>query len=133
MIDTTLRELIIYNDVHHIPYKYKAFGKGKTKVFLRSITNDQELHSHKNHDIEVVFCVAHYSLEAQTTLDQNLVLTRKAGTGLFTDKWVASMPMNEFPLQDSAQEAALKLSEWMKRMSFAIKEKNFSKIDLNNL
>lgn len=54
----------------------------------------------------------------KTNLDQELVIERdRRGHG----KWEASMVMKEFPGQDSKEEAALKLADWMERMAMAIK------------
>lgn len=61
----------------------------------------------------------------ETTVDQDLILIRHSdGT------WSANMEFDGFPNQVTAQDAAMKLSDWMDRLSRSIKNGNFHTINL---
>ena len=50
-----------------------------------------------------------------TTLEQKLYIEKQFG------KWTASIAFDDFPEQESGEDAALKLAEWMDRLAKAIR------------
>lgn len=61
------------------------------------------------------------------TVDQTLSLTSTH------EGWVAEMPMDEFPPQASAGDAALKLACWFELMAKGLREGDYGTICINDL
>ena len=83
-----------------------------------------ELINYKKDGTQMVY---DYSVEhnnGQTSLEQTLSI--KSVPGLFVDSWVASVEMGDFPSQNSPLEAALKLTDWLERLSIAIKNGTYA-------
>lgn len=96
----------------------------KTIASIKSLkTNPDSFGSHVLSEVE--YFVAH--TDRSTTIDQSLLLSHGP------EGWVASMAMDDFPPQHSAQEAAIKLATWMEKMAEAIKGGDFTKIDIGKL
>lgn len=67
-----------------------------------------------------VFVLSHYSLVSRTTLEQNFtILKDRHGARAFVE-------IDDFPANLSEREAALKLANWLQRLSVAI-EDNWAK------
>lgn len=67
-----------------------------------------------------VFVLSHYSPVSRTTLEQNLVILKdRHGARPFVE-------IDDFPANLSEREAALKLANWLQRLSVAI-EDNWTK------
>ncbi|MCK5611278.1 hypothetical protein KAR91_55930 [Candidatus Pacearchaeota archaeon] len=75
--------------------------------------------------VDVVYDVS--SNNEKTTVTQELLLTKKNGA------WRACMPMDDFPDCKTISEAVEKLSNWMERLSSAIKDQKFDTVDLDKL
>lgn len=95
------------------------------KVVLKSVKKDLKGVVPANMGAEVVYNVSHNDLKV--TVEQDLILRRDP------EGWAAEMPMDGFPKQVSAKDAALKLAEWMEKMAEAIRSGEYENIDLRNL
>ena len=75
-----------------------------------------------------VFNVSHDN--GKTTVDQNLILTKKCG------KWTAELNFDEFPKDfEDVEGAIMKMGDWLTRLGSEIKENtfNFNDINLNDI
>jgi hypothetical protein len=95
-----------------------------TTVFLRSIETNRTVFN-AGGAITAKFVVGHDNSSA--TVDQMLILKRDR------EGWTAEMPMDGFPPQKTANDAALKLADWMERMAVAIKHGTYDEIYINIL
>lgn len=77
--------------------------------------------------VEVEYEVLHNT--GITTLTSNVMLEKR----YFSNKWVASVNLTDFPECNSAEEAAEKLGEWLIRLGSALIENNVNNIDVNEL
>ena len=83
-----------------------------------------DLISYKKEGSQMVY---DYNVEhdnEQTSLEKTLSI--KSVPGLFVNSWVASVEMGDFPSQNSPLEAALKLADWLERLSIAIKNGTYA-------
>jgi hypothetical protein len=91
---------------------YKGEFMQNVKVELTSFKRgkNQEQHS-------FIYSVKHNN--GKTTVEQPLTIS--SVDKLINPKWVASISIDDFPPQDSPQEAAMKLATWLERLAISIK------------
>ncbi len=68
----------------------------------------------KNDDREFIFELKHST--GETTLTQDLVIKEVYGS------WVAEIKISDFPEMNCVSDAALKMADWLSRLSFSIKK-----------
>ncbi|MFZ2452624.1 MAG: hypothetical protein WAW36_19115 [Methylovulum miyakonense] len=98
--------------------------ENKTKIILKSINSEKGFYN-SNGNVVAIFSAAHS--DGVITVEQDLVLKQ------IDSKWIAEMPMLDFPPQKTITDAAWKLADWMEKMAAAIKASTFDEINLNNL
>ena len=79
----------------------------------------------KSGSVRIEFSAIHEN--GDTTLDQPLILKKEAG------RWTAGIEMLEFPQMDTAQEAADKLADWLRRMADAICSRKYDVIPIEEV
>ena len=98
-----------------------------TKVSLKNLTVAGESGDlfNETSNISAKFHIRH---EGEVlVVEQTLTLKRTH------NEWIAEMPMDDFPPQKTATEAAIKLADWMEKMAVAIRGATFDTINLNEL
>lgn len=84
--------------------------KGKVELLSYS-------HTVKGEDDTFEYSVHH--TDGETTLEQKVTIS--ATDGLLGPAWNASIELGEFPPQQTPYDAAMKLADWLDRMSKAIR------------
>lgn len=90
----------------------------KGKVLLKSYKNEKDVVEYK------------YSVEqnnGSTSVEQDLVITGKKE--LFEQKWSAELSLSDFPEQNTPENAALKMAEWLERLAKAIRNGKYIDIE----
>lgn len=72
-----------------------------------------------NDGARCIYLIEHNN--GETVLDQAMVIDRVTNNS----GWVANIDLGEFPEQGSPRDAALKLADWLKRLSAAIEHGNY--------
>lgn len=86
----------------------------KGKVELKQYSNDEN---------KVKFEYLVEQNNGNTSVDQ--IMTIRSEDGLFNHKWTADLNFNDFPPQETPQEAANKLADWMERLAASIRSGNY--------
>lgn len=91
------------------------------KVELKKFTGNQSIDQYE-------YLVSHDN--GTTTLEQTLVIQKQKQSG--SPSWISEMQMNDFPAQDTQEDSALKLAEWLERMAKVIRSGNYIELSDSN-
>lgn len=95
-----------------------------TKVMLKSATSGRRVYN-SNMDITFEFIVIHDN--KKTKLDQILKIER------VENGYRSSLSLEQMPFTDTPQASVTKLTDWLDRLSEALKDHDFDRINLNDL
>lgn len=98
-------------------------SKNNSKILLKKIELDRD--ESKVSSIRQECTLSHDN--GKTTLQQDVVFTKKP------EGWVAELHLKKFPEQQTMNEAADRLGDWLIRLGETLKENNPENIELNNI
>lgn len=96
------------------------------RILLKSIERKEPETCWDDGEITATVNVA-VALNSRTTLDQDITIKRVDG------KWVATVALDEFPEQDTAEQAVDKLGSWLLALSKGVKGRNIKHLKLNDI
>lgn len=96
------------------------------KILLKSVDSSDSGNMWSENHVKAVINIA-VPIDNSTTLDQDMTIERVDG------KWVASIALDEFPAQDTAELAADKLGKWLFALSKGVKGKNIKHLKLGDI